>query len=66
MNNHLSRRAAVLRRWALGLLFIIGIAAIVFVEMRQAPGPYIDFNKVEDADPALTSVYPVDAMYTCV
>lgn len=52
MNNYRSGRTAVLRRLVLCLVFVIGIAAITYVEMRQAPGPYIDFNKVEDADPA--------------
>lgn len=52
MNKQLTRRADLLRRFALGLLVLIGIAAIVFVEIRQAPGPYIDFNKVEDVDTA--------------
>jgi phosphonate transport system substrate-binding protein len=54
MNNHRSRRAANIRRLLIGLLFVVGVAAIAFVEMRQAPGPYIDFNKVEDADPAVS------------
>lgn len=54
MNNHLSRRAAIIRRLVIGLLFVVGVAAIAFVEIRQAPGPYIDFNKVEDADPAVS------------
>lgn len=54
MSNALSRRAAMFRRYALGLLFVIGLVSVVFVEMRQAPGPYIDFNKVEDTDPAAT------------
>lgn len=52
MNNQLSRRAAMIRRLALGLLLIIGIVSVAFVETRQTPGPYIDFNKVEDTDPA--------------
>ena len=49
--NKFSRQAVMLRQLALGLLFIIGVAAVVFVESRQSPGPYIDFNQV-DTDPA--------------
>ena len=52
MNKQLTRRADLLRRFALGLLLLVGIAAVVFVEIRQSPGPYIDFNKVEDVDAA--------------
>lgn len=40
-------RPAIIRRWAIALLIVIGIAAVIAVETRQAPGPYIDFNKVE-------------------
>lgn len=52
MNKQVSRRVIAFRRWALGLLLVIGLCAVVLVEMRQTPGPYIDYNKVEDTDQA--------------
>lgn len=58
MNDMLSRRAALFRRYALGLLLVVAVASVVFVEMRQVPGPYIDFNKVEDTNPAATAAGP--------